>query len=127
MTREQEIKEAIDKLDGLQYNIMDEIGFHYKGYVCCKEEMHKYDEDFNSIKQVLQNIKESKKDYLKWSQIRDMPREFKVKMGNDIYVVKYEYWGATDIDVSLFQTNGLFMFYLHESFIENLHLEVIEE
>lgn len=59
MTREQEIKEAIDMLEGLQYNIMDEIGFHYKGYVCCKEEMHKYDKDFDSIKQSLLKAQEN--------------------------------------------------------------------
>ena len=62
MSKEQEIKEAIDMLDGLQYNIMDEIGFHYKGYVCCNEEMHKYDKDFDSIKQVLLKAQEQEKE-----------------------------------------------------------------
>lgn len=66
------------------------------------------------------------KKYLKWADIKNMPMEFKVKMGENIYVVKYEYWGATDIDVMLFKTNGLFMFNLHESFIEDLKLEVVE-
>lgn len=126
MSKEEIIK-AIDMLEGLQYNIWDEIAYYYKGYACCNEEKHKYDKDFASIKQVLQNVKEPKKDYLKWSQIRDLPMEFKVKMGNDIYIVKWVYWGATDIEVSLLKTNGFFMFNLHESFIENLHLEVIEE
>lgn len=80
---------------------------------------------FNAFDTIEEAIKP--KNYLKWNQIRNMPREFKVKMGKDVYIVKYEYWGATDIDVLLFQTNGLFMFNLHESFIENLRLEVIEE
>ena len=66
------------------------------------------------------------KKYLKWADIKNMPMEFNVKMGEHIYVVKYEYWGATDIDVMLFQTNGLFMFNLHESFIDDLRLEVVQ-
>ena len=45
-----EIQKIIDTLEGLQYNIYDEMEYHYKGYACCDEQIHKYDDDFKSIK-----------------------------------------------------------------------------
>lgn len=47
--------EGLNKLEELKYNIQDEIGYHYSGYTCCKEEMHKYDEDFAVIEKSLLN------------------------------------------------------------------------
>ena len=45
--------EALEKLGELKYNIQDEIAYYYKGYTCCKEAVHTYDEDFKIIENAL--------------------------------------------------------------------------
>ena len=45
--------EGLNKLEELKYNIQDEIRYHYSGYACCKEETHKYDDDFKVIERAL--------------------------------------------------------------------------
>ena len=48
-----ELTKALECLEGLKNNIQEEIAWQWKGYARCKEETHKYDDDFNAIKQAL--------------------------------------------------------------------------
>lgn len=135
MSKEQEIKEAIDTLEGLQYNIWDEIGFHYKGYVCCKEEMHKYDKDFDSIKQVLQKVQEPKKNYLKWEDLefKNYEQEIPVLLNGNKYSLKYTLLPDDDYYMVWIYKKNKCRFSLDGKYLENkqlfndLHLERVEE
>lgn len=53
--------EALETLEGLYSNITEEINWHWKGYARCKDEVHKYDDEFNSIKQALLKAQQQEK------------------------------------------------------------------
>lgn len=59
--KEAKPSEALKMLDDLYSNVMEEINYYWKGYKCCEDEVHKYDNDFDTIKQALLNAQEQEK------------------------------------------------------------------
>lgn len=56
-----EPSEALKMLDDLYSNITEEIDYYWKGYERCEDEVHKYDNDFDTIKQALIKSQEQEK------------------------------------------------------------------
>lgn len=101
---DKEIQKIIDTLEGLQYNIHDEMEYHYKGYACCDEQIHKYDDDFKSIKDTI----------IKLSDQCKQEKSVKTKPTRLTKFFVEDYDGGDDIDAKI------------NSFIEENNYKIVD-
>ena len=125
--------EALNKLEELKECIQDEIAYYYKGYVCCKEEVHKYDKDFKIIEQALLKAQEPKQ-YLKWEDLefKNEGQIMKVILNGSKYKLGYFTDGITEyVDLLTDENFNLIGRYVdsnsyEKQFFNDLHLERVE-